>query len=554
MRLLLGALLLLSPQVGMACGGLFCDNTTPVNQSAERILFAPTEDGMDMHVRITYAGPPSNFGWLLPVPRDVEYGLSSESLFTQLDQNFAPVFVLRTEIDPGCSDLLRAAPSNESAGFSDAGAGQSDPNEATVQVLSREAVGPYDLVVLLPDSVEALREWLTENEYQIPDTADATLQPYVEMEAAFLALKLLAGSDAGDVQPIRMSFGGSTPAIPIVPTSVAADPDMGILVHLLGQSRAVPNNYRHVKINEAALDWNNRGQNYADVVSQAADEAGGQAFVTDFAGAHNDRLFLGTFEAQQLERVRTIQDPAELLQYVLFSAGLGSNDQDLQRVVRAAISTRGDLTADEVLGCPQCYSDRGDGAEGQAFEVDVELLITSIEEQINEPRERIESLFGENPYLTRLYSTMSAHEMTVDPTFGYNRDLEDKANRRTAIRRVRCFMGRPDFDNAIIETPSGLRVRERDGGNPNVIVRQAGETVRGEGVPGAWVIEEPMAAGQPEVLEDKTEIIESISGINENAGCACDATGTSGTAMLFVFGLFLVPLFRRRERGDELEG
>ena len=33
-----------------------------------------------------------------------------------------------------------------------------------------------------------------------------------------------------------------------------------------------------------AIDWVGGGQNYADVVSQAVDEAGGQAFVTDFAG------------------------------------------------------------------------------------------------------------------------------------------------------------------------------------------------------------------------------------------------------------------------------
>jgi hypothetical protein len=46
-----------------------------------------------------------------------------------------------------------------------------------------------------------------------------------------------------------------TPTIPIVPTSVAASPDMGLAVHVLGQSRAVPLNYLHVQVNEAAIDW-----------------------------------------------------------------------------------------------------------------------------------------------------------------------------------------------------------------------------------------------------------------------------------------------------------
>ncbi len=153
-----------------------------------------------------------------------------------------------------------------------------------VQVLSREAVGPYDRAILETPDVEKLREWLDANEFQIPEATDEKLQPYVDAGAVFVALKLLPGTDAGDVSPIHLTFTSPNPAVPIVPTAVAADPDMGIIVHLLGTHRAIPRNYGHVKINEAAIDWLSGGQNYADVVSQAADEAQGKAFTTDFAG------------------------------------------------------------------------------------------------------------------------------------------------------------------------------------------------------------------------------------------------------------------------------
>ena len=109
-------------------------------------------------------------------------------------------------------------------------------------------------------------------------------------------------------------------------------------------------------------------------------------------------------------------------------------------------------------------------------------------------------------------------------------------------------MGTPDFDNAVIETPSGLKFRERDGANPNEIIRQEGETVRGQNVPGAMVIEEPMAAGQPEIIEDKTEEIEAITGLGNDAGCACDANGSSGTATFLLLGVLLLPLVTRRRR------
>ena len=73
-----------------ACGGLFC-NARPVNQAAERILFAVEDDQINMVVQIQYQGPPSDFGWLLPVPADTEYALASEELFVRLDRNCPPI-------------------------------------------------------------------------------------------------------------------------------------------------------------------------------------------------------------------------------------------------------------------------------------------------------------------------------------------------------------------------------------------------------------------------------------------------------------------------------
>ena len=88
--------------------------------------------------------------------------------------------------------------------------------------------------------------------------------------------------------------------------------------------------------------------------------------------------------------------------------------------------------------------------------------------------------------------------MTLDPVFGWNRDLPQQSNVRNAVRRVRCtFDGRPDWDNAIIETESGIRFAERDNENPNIIRRQAGETVRGFDLPAAATIEMQMPAGKP---------------------------------------------------------
>ena len=50
-RFLFGLLVSL-PGASWACGGLFCDSTMPVNQAAERILFAVEGETLHMHVRM----------------------------------------------------------------------------------------------------------------------------------------------------------------------------------------------------------------------------------------------------------------------------------------------------------------------------------------------------------------------------------------------------------------------------------------------------------------------------------------------------------------------
>ena len=65
---------------------------------------------------------------------------------------------------------------------------------------------------------------------------------------------------------------------------------------------------------------------------------------------------------------------------------------------------------------------------------------------IVEPLRVTQALFGDFPYLTRLYTTLSAEEMTVDPMFSFNPDL----CRRCPI----CTRRMPD-----LSVPKGVRTR-----------------------------------------------------------------------------------------------
>jgi len=471
----------------LACGGFFCNSATPVNQAAERILFATDGDHMEMHVQITYQGPAIGFGWLLPAPPGVETDVSTEALFTRLDQAFSPRFRVATEYVDGCEPIEY---SDASAAFGGGGdAGQSGPS---VNVLSREAVGPYDRVILQADNVQVLFEWLEANDFAFPRDAAEKLEPYIENHV-FVALKLLPGNDSDDIKPLRLRFRGNQPAIPIRPTAVAAEPDMGIIVYVLGTGRAVAVNYRHVEINEGAITWEDRGQNYVDVVSHAVDEAGGKAFVTEFGGAHRGRVdeFELGFELDDLRAVRTLED---LMPYARLL-----RSPDLINLVRAAVMAPEGADVDDVLRRPFDY-------DAENIPVDGEGLAQRIEDEILPIYGQLNMLFARHPDLTRLFSTMSADEMDLDPVFDLNVDLPNVDNRHVARMVVGCDdQGYADERNALVITPSGLRYRLVNGQNPHAIIRQMGETVRGMEETGAALIEQQMPAGQPQPQTDNRE-------------------------------------------------
>ncbi|MGK0361062.1 MAG: hypothetical protein ACI9U2_003380 [Bradymonadia bacterium] len=346
------------PGVASACGGFFCDASQPVTQAAERILFAPADEPgkLQMHVQLTYGGPPAEFGWLLPVPRDVTVSLSNALLFQRLDQVFGPQFRLTFEDD--CEAFVSVDASAADAGGAP---DQSVGGGPDVQILSREAVGPYDQVIIAADESGELLRWLNENDFNAPQNAGALLQGYIDNGSVFVALKLLPSAGVADVSPIRLEFTADQPVIPIKPTQVAAEPDMGLIVHVVGAARAVPTNYLHVTINERAIDWFGRGANYADVVSQAADEADGQAFATDFAGAvtdaHRQRLAFAVYDQAILDSIRS----AETLSDVLWR--LVSVDEDVIGVLIQLIVPPEGITVREMLNTRRAFGDhRVDGA------------------------------------------------------------------------------------------------------------------------------------------------------------------------------------------------
>jgi hypothetical protein len=132
-----------------------------------------------------------------------------------------------------------------------------------------------------------LKKWLTDNMYFISDAAGALIDDYVRENKYFVALKLLNGVGVRSIQPIVLTFRGPEPCVPLRLTAIAANPDMPVLVWVLSEKRVVPRGFYEIKVDEMRIDWPRNGSNYfgpRGLVSLAADEAGGNAFIAEYAG------------------------------------------------------------------------------------------------------------------------------------------------------------------------------------------------------------------------------------------------------------------------------
>ncbi len=540
-----------TPTPARACGGFFCDNSLPVNQAAERIIFAQQTDGtVTAVIQIQYSGPSEAFAWMLPVAGNPEVAVSSDAAFQRLQGATNPSYRLNTVIEGECGG---GAPGGRSFGAGAAEDASARPPPAgpsmEVTVVNQGAVGPYDFVVISVDPAAADKatvavEWLQENGYDVNEFGSDMLRPYLDGGMNLIAFRLTKGNEAGSIRPVMLSFGEGLATIPIRPTAVAAEDDMGVMVFVLGASRAVPANYRSLELNESLINWLNPGLNYNDVVTRAANEAGGQGFVTEMAGDAQPfaEVIFNEFERERWESTLS-QDwtnrEGELLRETQpFAAfdGFGDAISGTLNVIPTGV------TEEEFTQCVSCYIDFA-VADIEGFEP--EAYIQALSDFVIQPMLDTRALFEGPEFMTRLYTTMSADEMTMDPSFDFNPDLPAVDNNHAKDRIIECSPSVSVADAPWrIEFESGV-LRGRGNDWPVDVaegVMPANQRVRRVGT-----------AGQGEVVVDNTAAIASALEINNEVfageGFCSAATGPAGwrgAGSLALLLLVLVGLRRQR--------
>jgi hypothetical protein len=456
--------LVMAASPAYACGGFFC-RTEPIDQAGESIVFAVNEPNqrIEAHVQITYEGDADDFSWVVPVPSIPELFTSSENLFTALAGSTAPIFRPIYLTEGVCDqpadtwDSWGSYESDSFGWFADTGvAGDSGDSGSPppVLVLAQQRVGPYDTVTLQAASDADLLNWLNTNGYQVPTTLGPALAPYLNQGMLLLALRLANDASAGDLVPLGMRYDGTQPMIPIQLTRIAALDDMRMDVWIFGPERAVPLNQPHVTVNHGAIDWTRSGSNYRGLVSDAVDQAGGKAWVTDVAGAawaYQGQILPVDIDVTQLYG---LTDAADFVGQLSWLGLLGTQQLldvlSLYVPMPASVAQRG-VSERDFYNCIRCYL-----RPGEVVVFDPVVAADAIETNVVAPMRHAESLFSDHAYMTRVSTLISPGEMTQDPVFGFNPDLPTVAALRTANIVTEC-------DPSVVRTDAPRRLDMSDG-------------------------------------------------------------------------------------------
>ena len=536
-------LMAIAPVPSSACGGFFC-TTVPINQAAEQIVFRQQGDQVTAMVRILYSGNAEDFSWVIPVPDTPEISLGADATFNELDFATRPQFQLQQTGDVCEQDRFFVNSSPESA------PSVADSGDDGVTIEEELTIGPFDIDIVSSENADDMSIWLQDNGYLINDRGLNLIEPYVLAGMKFVAVKLSSGESSGSIQPLIMRYPSEKPMVPIRLTAIAAQDDMGVLVWVVNDARAIPENYEHVTPNYTKLDWYSGSFNayasYQNLITDAMNESGGQGFATDYAGGITSQIRQGLTDATVIEsnlaQLDAIPNDAQYLTNSLF---LSTNPS-------AAL-----VSLQTILALPDgretnLYFDSNELAAvftpAELRDARIRVREAIVERELEPIRNSVE-LLPEGAYLTRLYTTLSADEMTVDPTFNFNSTMPEQSLQREATLNASCDNGTSHWS---------LTLGEGTGRAGEKVLDVTGQPIPGsvlptpiDDQPAAFLRQRTSADAEPELLFKADlavlEIAADGSVVGEGAGASNDGgfLGASGIAWLVLVGTAV--WMRRRE-------
>lgn len=229
---------LIAPAYACGCGAMVPGRQATMGVDRETSVVRWDGATEQIVMRFTVNGDAEEAAWIMPVPSRADVELGDPDLFSELDDVTAPEHRTRYYFWPRGDDWPFAS---DNDGVS---AGAPLPGAAPpVGVVGRERLGDFDVARLTATDPDALRDWLDTNGFDLPPDLATGLQPYVEREWEYVAVRLAPEEDGatlnGTLDPLRLTFESDRLIYPMR-LSRLADQPQSLGLYVLADHRMEP--------------------------------------------------------------------------------------------------------------------------------------------------------------------------------------------------------------------------------------------------------------------------------------------------------------------------
>lgn len=259
LSLLIGAGLFFTGIAAQAfCGFYVARAGTDLFNQASQVVLVRDGDRTVLTMANDYQGEASEFAIVIPVPTFLEreqIHVADAKLVEHLDAYTAPRLVEYHDPDP-CRPMLYELESSADSMRQASPAQVRRDNSAKKQGVTIEAsytVGEYDILILSAKESSGLVDWLTDNEYKLPDGAERVVGSYLRQGMRFFVAKVNLKAQEqlgyGYLRPLQIAFESPKFMLPIRLGTLNAKGKQDLYVYALTRTgRVETSNYRTVRI------------------------------------------------------------------------------------------------------------------------------------------------------------------------------------------------------------------------------------------------------------------------------------------------------------------
>ena len=206
-----------------ACGcGIYVPSEGEVSVSEEHVLIRWDGQTEDIVMTLGVLGSSKEAAVVFPVPARADVKLADAEVFDALKELTKPIIKDQLVFFPFVGGAEGAAPGS------------------AVTLLERQTLGPFDVSTLAATDADALGNWLADNGYNLAPEVAAALEPYVQQNWYYIAVRLSPGAGAdeltGKLDPLWITFDYDKIVYPMRLSALARD-TLTVFMYVLADHR-----------------------------------------------------------------------------------------------------------------------------------------------------------------------------------------------------------------------------------------------------------------------------------------------------------------------------